>query len=215
MSDTKHRALRQRLYNLTMAWTVFTTVFVWLPIVRILARPEGYTWSFFGSSGMGRSGPFWIFPILALYATVLFAHAWWERRLLFRILLLLWHLGWTAMLTVGALTQGSAASWQGQAWGLSVPLWSAAVVFFGFTLLVAWWASLDWQLSHEKTQPAWTRKNTRRLMIALTLLPVAFLLFRWGSDYNWVTALAVGVTIIQWVTLCEAFEAQAPAITRS
>lgn len=28
-----------------MFWTVLTTLFAWLPLVRIIGRPEGYNWS--------------------------------------------------------------------------------------------------------------------------------------------------------------------------
>jgi len=198
---------RTRHFGVVMAWTIFTTVFVWLPIVRALARPQGYEWGLFGLHGVGLGGSFWIFPLLALYAALLFGHAWWRHRGLFRALLLVWHLGWAVLLSWGALSQGSSATWQGQGWGFSAPVWIAAVVYAAFALYVARWAYLDWRAEAADPAPQWTMKNTRRLVVALTLLLVAFVLFRLGSDYNWVTALAILVTIIQWVTFAEALEA--------
>ena len=198
---------RKRQFGVVMAWTIFTTVFVWLPIVRALARPQGYEWGLFGLRGVGLGRSFWIFPLLALYAALLFGHAWWRHRGLFRALLLVWHLGWTVLLTRGMLSQGLAATWQGQGWGFSVPVWIATVVYAGFALYVARWTYLDWRAEEGDPAPRWTAKNTRRLVVALTLLPVVVVLFRLGNDYNWVTALAILVTIIQWITFAEALEA--------
>ncbi|MEM7351494.1 MAG: hypothetical protein AAF657_11850 [Acidobacteriota bacterium] len=196
-----------RLFGVVMAWTVFTTVFVWLPIVRALARPDGYQWGFFGLRGEGLSGPFWIFPPLALYSALLFGHAWWGHRGLFRSMLLLWHIAWAGMLIGSAFAFGNAARWQGQGWGFDFPIPIIALAYSIFTLLVILWAVLDWRQSERPEIPRWTPKNSRRLGVAVALLPVAYLLFRLGTNYNWVTALAIGVTIVQWVTFSEALEA--------
>lgn len=196
-----------RLFGVVMAWTVFTTVFVWLPIVRALARPEGYQWGLFGLRGQGLGGAFWVFPVLAVYAALLFAHAWWARRGALRVMLLLWHFGWAGMLVATAVAFGSSARWQGQGWGFDFPVLPIALVYAAFALLAARWALLDWRTGEPRPRPRWRPANTRRLGVAAALLPVAFLLFRLGSDFNWVTALAIGVTIVQWVTLSEAFEA--------
>ena len=42
------------LFGPLMFWTVLTTVFAWLPLVRIMARPEGYHWSILGLSGTSK-----------------------------------------------------------------------------------------------------------------------------------------------------------------
>ena len=194
----------RRLFGLAMAWTVVTSIFAWLPIVRALSRPDGYTWALFGLRGEGLSGPFWIFPLLATYAIVLFSHAWWARRGLFRTLLLAWHLGWTSLIVAGVVQGGVEAQWQGQGWGWSVSLVVPAIVFTCFTAIVAWWAILDGRRASAPPRPAWTAGNTGRLIVALALFPVAFTLFRYGSDYDWITAAAIGVAIVQWVTLYEA-----------
>lgn len=203
----------KRLFGLVMAWTLVTSIFAWLPIVRALARPDGYSWALFGLRGEGLSGPFWIFPLLALYAIVLFSHAWWSRRRLFRILVLLWHLGWTSFLVAGVVSEGPAARWQGQGWGWSVSLVVPAVLFAAFTAVVAWWSLLDRRHDAVEPRPAWTRGNAARLIVAVVLFPVALVLFRYGSDYDWITATAIGVTIVQWVTLHEAL-APRPAGSR-
>ncbi len=54
-----------------MFWTVLTTLFAWLPLVRIIARPEGYQWSILELSGKGTEGPYWVFILLTIYVLIL------------------------------------------------------------------------------------------------------------------------------------------------
>ena len=192
-----------------MAWTVFTTVFVWLPIVRALARPDGYQWGFFGLRGEGLSGWFVVFPLLAAYAITMFAHSWIRWRGLFRCMLVAWHLGWATMLTAAAIAVGNESRWQGQGWGFNFPIPPIALVFSIMALAVLYWAYRDWRLriAVRSSTAQWSKKNSRRLVVASVLFPVAICLFRFGDDYNWMTALAIAVTIIQWITLSYALEA--------
>lgn len=44
------RELAHRLFGPVMGWTAITTIFAWLPLVRILGRPEGYEWAVLGIS---------------------------------------------------------------------------------------------------------------------------------------------------------------------
>ena len=208
MNQKNETTRPDRLFGVIMAWTVFTTVFVWLPIVRAVARPDGYQWGFFGLHGEGLNGPFLVFPLLALFAVLLLGHAWWRRRGLFRVLLLAWHFGWAGLLLSVAVTHGSAARWQGRGWRFDFPIPIIAVVFTLFALVVARWAWLDWMRGELPPSPRWTPTNTRRLIVAALLAPVAVLLFRYGSDFNWVTALAVGITVAQWVTFSEALASE-------
>lgn len=193
-----------RLYGIVMAWTIFTSVFAWLPIMRALARPDGYQWRLGPFAGEGHGGSFWVFPLLAIYALALFGHAWWAPRRLFRGLLFAWHAGWTALLVHAAIEAGAAARWQGQGWGFDLPIPWIALVFAAFTAVVAWWAFLDARREAPPARPRWGRKNTLLLLAAAVLGPAAFVLFRAGSDYDGITALAIGATIVQWVLLAEA-----------
>ena len=52
----------------------------------------------------------------------------------------------------------------------------------------------------------WSTRNTFRLVASLTLLLVGLVFFRLGTNYNWVTAVAIIFTITHWITLAWSFE---------
>ena len=201
MNETMNR----RLLGPVMFWTVLTTLFAWLPLVRIIGRPEGYTWSILGLSGDGLDGPFWIFIPLTAYAITMLFTAARGPRALFHPLLVLWHLIVTGVVIAALVQGGGDAMWQGQGLHLKIPLWILAVPFVFFAVLAGVWAAVD--RSHPAKAPSrWSARNTFRLLASLLLLVLAIVLFRTGTNYNWVTALAIGITIIHWIVLAWSFE---------
>ena len=91
------RDLAERLFGPVMGWTAITTIFAWLPLVRILGRPEGYTWAILGVSGSGTDGPFWIFVLLTVFVVSMLFAGFRGPRALFHPMLLLWHGAVTAV----------------------------------------------------------------------------------------------------------------------
>lgn len=187
-----------------MFWTVLTSIFAWLPLVRILGRPEGYTWRIWNVGGAGTDGPYWIFIASTVYVVAMLYTGYRGPRALFYPLLILWHLAVTGVVLAGVVSGGTEATLQGQGLHFEIPLWVLALPFIVFAALAVWWVSLDWRQAGEAAAP-WARGNSVRLAAALGLLIVALALFRAGTNYNWVTAAAIVVTILHWMALVQSF----------
>jgi len=197
---------RERLFGLVKFWTITTTVFAWLPLVRILGKPEGYQWGLFGLRGSGTDGPYWIFIVLTLYALTMLFTGSRGPRWVFYPLLLLWHLALTGAVVIGSVLGGGGAAWEGQGLHFSFPLAAVAIPFVLFTGATIVWTILDIRLGGAPAPAPWTATNTRKLLIGLTLLPLALLLFRAGTNYDWVTASAIIVAVSHWILLAISFE---------
>ena len=195
-----------RLFSVVMGWTIFTTVFAWLPIVRIVGRAEGYEWHIGAIGGTGTEGPWWVLVVLPVYAFTMVYTGWRGPRGLFRVLLLVWHLALAGLVVFSAVRGGFGASWEGQGLHWSVPMPIVAVPIVILTGLVVAWVIRDRRQAGLPVAAGWAAANTRKLIMAIALLPVAIVLFRLGTNYNWVTAVAILVTIPQWLLLLTAFE---------
>ena len=189
-----------------MFWTIVTTLFAWLPLVRIIARPEGYQWGILGLSGEGTQGPYWFFILLTIYVLALLYTANRGPRAAFHPMLILWHLAVTAAVVAGVIVSGSEAVWQGQGLHWTIPLWLLAVPCLLATTLAVIWAVTDFRRGETPAKAVWTRANSKKLAISLLLLVVAMALFRAGTNYNWVTAAAIITTIFHWILLAESFQ---------
>lgn len=200
------RFKQDALFGMVMFWTILTTVFAWLPLVRIIGRPEGYQWSIAGLSGSGTKGPYWIFVLLTVYALILLFSGYRGPRSLFYPMLILWHLAVTALVVTGTVFGGSEAIIQGQGLHWTLPLWIVAIPCVVFTVLAIAWTVVDRRAGTHAETAAWTRTNTARLGVSLVLLIVALVLFRAGTNYNWVTALAIIATVLHWILLAESFQ---------
>ena len=197
-------AANRRLFAVLMFWTGVTTIFTWLPLVRILGRPTGYTWSILGLSGSGTEGPFWIFLPALFYVLVLLYSAFRGPRLLFYPLLLGWHFALAAIVSAGLAMEGGRATWQGQGLHFSIPLWVIAVLLALLLGVVVAWILSDRRRPAPEVAP-WSRDNSIRLAGSLGLLIVALLLFGGGTNYDWVTAAAILATIAHWILLMQSF----------
>jgi hypothetical protein len=197
---------RRWLFGPVTFWTVLTTVFAWLPLVRIMGRPEGYRWSILGLSGAGTEGPYWVFILLTLYALTLLFSAYRGPRALFYPMLILWHLAVTTVVITSTVVGGSGAVWQGQGLHWSIPMWLLVVPCATILVLSVLWTVLDSRAGGFYAPTAWTRANSGRLAMSLLLLILALLLFRAGTNYDWVTAAAIITTILHWILLAESFQ---------
>ena len=192
------------LFGAVMFWTVLTTTFTILPLARIIGRPSEYYWGIMGLRGEGFDGPYWIFILLVAFAlTMLFVLQRGPRALAYPMLVL-WHLTVTGVVVASVMIDGMDATLQGQGLHFEIPMWMLVVPFVLFTALAIGWTMIDARGPKREVQ-AWSRTNTTRLGAALTLLAVGLVLFREGNNYNWVTALAIVVTIMHWITLANAF----------
>lgn len=202
------RLAERHLVTIVMTWTVATTVFAWLPLVRIIARPEGYEWRILGVSGTGTSGPFWIFVALTLYAVTMFVARFRGRRLLFSAMLLAWHVAVTGVVIAGIIGSGGKARWEGGGLHFSLPFVVVVIPCILVTALVVIWIVRDLRGGERPAPTGWTFARARKAGVSLLLLLVALALFRAGTNYNWVTALAIITTVVHWILLTSALEPQ-------
>jgi len=187
-----------------MFWTVLTTIFTWLPLVRIIGRPERYNWRILGLAGEGLQGPFWALIPFAAFAVLLLYTGERGPKQLFRPLLVLWQLVVLGVVVVAVVEGGYDARLQGQGLHWEIPMWVAIVPAVFFAILAVVWVKRGGQ--HPASRPApWSRANTFRLAGSLVLLAIALGLFRAGTNYNWVTAVAIVTTVMHWLVLAWSF----------
>jgi hypothetical protein len=187
-----------------MAWTVFTTTFLWTPTMRGFFRPDVSSWAVMEMQGSGRSGSFWVFPLLAALALLLFYLGGRHRlRGLFHTLLLAWHGTLIAIVLYGIVREGLSADFEGAMWGVRVPLWIVAVPFVAFFAL-----AVRWVIGERREPPPppapWRDLHWKSLAAAVLLLPVALVFFRIGEGIDWPTRIATATTILQWIVLTQA-----------
>lgn len=202
------RSLRESMIAIVETWTVATTLFAWLPLLRILARPQGYEWAILGLSGAATRGPFWIFVVLTLYVLAMFVARFRCRWWLFFTMLLVWHLAVTGVVIGGVLQGGGDARLEGRGLHFSLPLVLVAVPCILVTILVIVWIIGEARGGRPSAPSRWTSGNTRKLVVSLLLLFIAVSLFRSGTGDDWITALAIVTTVVHWILLVSALEPQ-------
>ena len=193
------------LRGIVLAWTIVTTTFTWTPTMRLLLKPEISHWKIFDVAGSGSTGPFWILPLLATAALLLFYIEGRGRvRHLFHALLLGWHLPITAALVYGSVLGSTEASFQGAMWGVNVPFAWLAPPFALFAVLAVLLVVRETSGSLPVLVFAWRQIHWAKLGIAVLLLPVAFVLFRIGEGYDTMVMIATAATVLVWILLAEA-----------
>ena len=55
------------IFNIIIIWTIITSIFTWLPLVRIIGRPKEYYWGVMSFQGEGTDGPYWIFILATTF----------------------------------------------------------------------------------------------------------------------------------------------------
>jgi hypothetical protein len=91
-------------------------------------------------------------------------------------------------------------------------MWFLVVPLLFFTGIAIAWAVLDRRGGSNNSRVPWSRRNTTRLVASLLLLAGALVLFRAGTNYNWVTAAAIITTVAHWILLAESFAPKPPPV---
>ncbi|MEM8509595.1 MAG: hypothetical protein AAF717_17315 [Bacteroidota bacterium] len=194
------------LFKAIMIWTIITSLFSWLPLVRIVGKPKAYFWGILWFSGEGSNGPFWIFIISSVFVIFLLYSAYrLQNRKTFYLALLLWQLVICFVLLAGVKSFGAEGTLQGEGLHWEIPMWIGFFPAFIFLLLTLIWIYLDYKEPHFLLQK-WSRTNTYYLISSLLLLGVALALFNAGTNYNWVTGAAIITTIVHWLFMVESFK---------
>jgi hypothetical protein len=188
-----------------MAWTVFTTTFLWTPTMRGFLRPDVSMWSIMGLSGSGREGSFWMFPTLAVLALACFyLDGRGRARTLVHAFLVVWHALLAWIVFQGTIRTGGTGYFEGAMWGVRVPLWILTVPFAAACCLTVVVVVLEQRGRRVVPRRRWTAINRRDLVLAVLLLPVAAAFFWSGEGIDWPTRLGTAATIVQWILLTQA-----------
>ena len=91
------------LRGIVLTWTIITTTFFWTSIMRIFFKPEISDWSIFNIEGKGFTGDFCLLPLIIFFALFIFyLEGRGKLRILYYILLIMWHLLITAVIVYGS-----------------------------------------------------------------------------------------------------------------
>ncbi len=192
-----------RLLKLILIWTSFTFIINWLPAVRGLMDGPTYTWgNFFGMGGSGISGDYW-FPVVSSFAGIGLLYLGWRgARQPFHWLILAWHLFLAGGAIWFALQYPDQFRFRGDTLGIDISLsWLGPVLFGGFALLGIRWVITDLPQSRNRSKPEWTPKNKLFLWIVIGMLPLQFVLLRFGEPHGTTDQIGVLLTITQWMLI--------------
>lgn len=195
-----------RLLKAILIWTVLTLIIIWLPLVRGLMDGDSYQWGnlIFGLQvgGRGLHGDYWILVLQAAFGLILLYLGWRGARQPFHWLLLVWHIQLGLQAIYNALTFPEDYRFRGDTLGVDVSLaWVGPLFFGGFALLSILWVIRDIKNGQHRTVPPWTGANRLLLLIAVGLLPIQFVLLRFGPQHGPADQAGVILTMAQWVLI--------------
>lgn len=198
MSGTKP----DRILNLLVGWMTYLLVFSWLPLVRVLMDGESYQWGtnhfgiVFRAAGWEPDAWLLVFKSALLILLIFVAHR--RNNVLFRVLLVIWSLVLAADAVYGFWADPSGFEFHGDTLGIHLNLgWPVVAIFCGFALLALYWVAKNPAPRPQPSPPAWAPRSRRLLVLLLVLLPVQFLLLRFGEPHGTSDAIGVLLTIAQ------------------
>jgi hypothetical protein len=195
-----------RLLKAILIWTMLTLIIVWLPLVRGLMDGNNYQWanSFWGMQlgGSGIHGDYWILLAQAVVGIAVLYLGWRGARQPFHWLLLLWLIPLAVQSCYDSYTAPEDYRFRGDTLGVDVSLaWVGPVLYGGFALLAILWVIRDLRSERLKVSPDWSRLNRVLLLIAVVLLPIQFVLLRFGEQHGPRDQVGVILTMLQWVLI--------------
>jgi hypothetical protein len=202
MPGKTHIRILKSLLVVTAVWMILT----WLPLIRGLFDGPSYEWgvSFFGRSfgGAGLSSDAWVLVLQMLLGGGILYLGYRGPRQPFHGLILIWLGFHAANFLYSSLTDPEALMFHGDTLGVHVNLGYGVVAVFGafFVLALAWvWRDL-------KTKPAWpkavwTGRNRALWWVAGALLPIQFVLLRFGEPHGLTDQVGVMLTMAQWAVV--------------
>lgn len=195
-----------RLLKAILIWTMLTLIIVWLPFVRGLMDGNSYQWanSFWGKQigGSGVHGDYWLLLVQAVVGIAVLYLGWRGARQPFHWLLLLWLIPLAVQACYESFTAPEEYRFRGDTLGIDVSLaWVGPLLYGGFALLAIVWVVRDLKSGRETVSPEWTRLNRAFLTIALVLLPIQFVLLRFGEQHGPRDQVGVILTMLQWVLI--------------
>jgi len=191
-----------RVEKVLAGWAAYLLIFSWLPLARSFLDGETYQWATthfgFRFSGAGVGPDLWL-PVLK--AGLLVYLMWGLLRSsspLHRWTLLLVNLAWAADATQSYLADPDGFVFRGDTLGIELNLGLTLPDVTGaFAALSVLWFLRERGRANSRAAAVWTDRNHTWLWTLAALLPVQFLLFRFGAPHGTTDAIAVLLTIAQ------------------
>jgi len=201
---------RERSLRWLLGWTALTTIIFWLPTVRGAFDGPSYRWGLFGFSGSGMAGAWWL-PVLGSLAALAARSLAWRGGLRpASLLIAAWHLMLFAGVVYAAATNPDDFRLQGDTMGINISLALVGPALFGAGAALAIYVGVRVLRGDiAARREAWAPSNTRWLVALLALLPVQFILLRYGSAGSTADQIGVLLTIAQWLLLDRALRPRA------
>lgn len=191
-----------RLLRILLWWTSVTFLTGWLPLIRGAFDGPSYEWgtSYFGYSfsGTGVAGDYWLPAVKVALGLTLLVLGWRGARSPFPYLLVAWQAFGLADALFSAITEPEAFRFRGDTLGIDVSLAWVAPLFYSAALVLAviWFARS--RADRLSTDTGWARSNYVWLAALAALLPVQFVLLRYGIPLGTTDQVGVVLTIVQW-----------------
>ena len=200
-----------RLLRVLLTWTSLTFLLAWLPFVRSAMDGGSYTWGMgwwgLSAGGTGVSGQYWV-PVVevALGVTILWLGCR-GARVPFHWLLLAWHTALFSSFTYMSVTHPEDFRFQGDTAGIDFSLaWVGPALTGAFLAASIFWVVRDLRTAAPRQVAPWSRTNTIWLTTLIALLPVQFVLLRFGDPNGPTDLIGVVITIVQWMLLVDALK---------
>jgi hypothetical protein len=192
-----------RLLKVILVLTAFTMIVIWLPLIRGLMDGSSYQWghSLLGKQfgGRGVSGDYWLLVLQAIIGVALVFLGWRGAKQPFHWLLLLWNASGVLNAFYNAIQFPEDYRLQGDTLGVDVSLAWVAPVFWSILMVLSLlWVTRDLKSGATKETPTWQKSNRVLLIITAAMLPVQFLLLRFGEPHGPRDQIGVILTMTQW-----------------
>jgi hypothetical protein len=195
-----------RLLKVILTLTSFTMIIVWLPLIRGWMDGNSYAWghSLFGKqfAGKGISGDYWLVVLQAVIGIALVYLGWRGAKQPFHWLLLLWNVSGFLNAFYNAIQFPEEYRFRGDTLGVDVSVaWVGPLFWSVLTVLSILWVVRDLKTGVAKETPKWDRSNWVLLSVAAAMLPLQFILLRFGQPHGTTDQIGVILTMLQWVVL--------------
>jgi hypothetical protein len=206
MTSTERPWRPDLLLRVLLGWTSLTMLLGWLPFIRTPMDGATYTWGVawwgMAAGGTGLTLQYWVPVVTVALGVAIVALGCRGARAPFPWLLLGWHAALFSNFTHMALTSPESFRFQGDTAGIDFSLaWVGPLLTGAFLAAALFWVVRDRRKGGAHVPPAWGRVNTVWLGALIALLPVQFVLLRFGEPHGTTDLVGVIITIVQWMLL--------------
>lgn len=202
--------ISDRMMRFALFWFTLTTVIFWLPTVRGAFDGDSYVWGLLGLGGRGVGGDY-LFPVLASLFSIAVIAAGWRQRTWAYAIIAVWSVLMLVAATVAVAIRGGDIRFRGDTLGVNVSLAWLGPFVFGLAVIVSGLAYLRAYRQPAREVHRWSPVNRRWLATLVTLLPIQFVLLRFGDPASVLDQIGVIITMMQWLFVGRIFR---PAVNR-